>query len=97
MPPTDKTIGSILALALGDAFGARYEGGPLERALWALIGTKNGRRRWTDDTRMTIDVIESLITRGRVDQQDLAGRFARSYRWSRGYGPGAGAETDPSW
>jgi len=88
MHPT-HTITSILALALGDAFGAPYEGGPVERALWAIIGTKNGYRRWTDDTQMTIDVIESLIARGGVDQQELATRFARSYRWSRGYGPGA--------
>jgi poly(ADP-ribose) glycohydrolase ARH3 len=38
---------------------------------------------------MTIDVIESLLACGRVDQDDLARRFAKSYRWSRGYGPGA--------
>jgi ADP-ribosylglycohydrolase len=88
MHPT-HTIASLLALAVGDAFGAPYEGGPVERALWAVIGTKNGRHRWTDDTQMTIDVIESLIACGGVDQQDLATRFARSYRWSRGYGPGA--------
>ncbi len=55
---TDRIIGSVLALALGDAFGAPYEGGILERAVWALIGRRNGKRRWTDDTQMTIDVIE---------------------------------------
>lgn len=82
-------IGSILGLALGDAFGAPYEGGILERAVWALVGTQNGKRRWTDDTQMTIDVIESLVECGHVDQNDLARRFAQSYRWSRGYGPGA--------
>ena len=86
---TDRIIGSVLGLALGDAFGAPYEGGVLERAAWALIGKRNGRRRWTDDTQMTIDVIESLVACGGVDQDDLARRFARSYRWSRGYGPGA--------
>lgn len=86
---TDRIIGSVLALALGDAFGAPYEGGILERAAWAIVGKRNGKRRWTDDTQMTIDVIESLIVCGRVDQNDLAHRFAKSYRWSRGYGPGA--------
>ncbi|MFC1512369.1 ADP-ribosylglycohydrolase family protein [Candidatus Latescibacterota bacterium] len=85
----DRIIGSVLALALGDAFGAPYEGGILERAVWALISKRNGKRRWTDDTQMTIDVIESLVACGRVDQNDLAHRFAESYRWSRGYGPGA--------
>ena len=86
---TDRIIGSVLGLALGDAFGAPYEGGIPERAAWALIGRRNGKRRWTDDTQMTIDVIESLVACGRVDQDDLARRFAESYRWSRGYGPGA--------
>lgn len=86
---TDRIIGSVLALALGDAFGAPYEGGILERAVWTLLGKQNGKRRWTDDTQMTVDVMESLIACGHVDQNDLARRFAQSYRWSRGYGPGA--------
>jgi len=85
---TDRITGSLLGLAIGDAFGAPYEGGILERAVWALVGTQNGKRRWTDDTQMTIDVIESLVEYGGVDQEDLARRFAKSYRWSRGYGPG---------
>lgn len=83
-------VGSLLGLALGDAFGAPFEGGPLERGLWSIIGkTADGRLRWTDDTQMSLDLAESLIARGVVDQDDLAGRFARGYRWSRGYGPGA--------
>ena len=85
----NRITGSLLGLALGDAFGAPYESGILERAVWALLGTQDGKRRWTDDTQMTIDVIESLVEYGRVDQNDLAHRFAQSYRWSRGYGPGA--------
>ena len=85
----DRIVGSVLGLALGDAFGAPFEGGALERAAWALVGKRNGKRRWTDDTQMTIDVIESLVACGGVDQDDLARRFSKSYRWSRGYGPGA--------
>lgn len=85
----DRIAGSILGLAIGDAFGAPYEGRILERIVWALIGTRNGKRRWSDDTQMTIDVIESLVEYGRVEQEDLARRFAQSYKWSRGYGPGA--------
>jgi len=69
--------------------GAPYEGGPLERALWALIGRRAGKRRWTDDTQMTLDVMASLLAHGgTIDQDDLARRFAGSYRWSRGYGAG---------
>lgn len=84
-----QTCGCLLGLALGDAYGARFEGGFLERSLWSFIGTtRQGERRWTDDTQMTIDLVESYLETGGVDQDDLAIRFARSYRWSRGYGPG---------
>jgi len=85
----DRIMGSILGLALGDAFGAPYEGGVLERFVWTLLGTQDGKLRWTDDTQMTIDVIESLLAEGEVHQGDLAQRFAKSYQWSRGYGPSA--------
>ncbi len=85
----DRFIGSIVAGAVGDAFGAPYEGGLLERGLWKLIGKQSGKYRWTDDTQMSLDIIESLLSVGSIDQNDLAYRFAASYRWSRGYGPGA--------
>lgn len=92
MPPerlSDRFAGGLLGLALGDALGAPHEGGPLERLVWRAIGrTADGKRRWTDDTAMTLDVAESLVERGGIDQDDLAARFARSHRWSRGYGPG---------
>ncbi|MEZ4297240.1 MAG: ADP-ribosylglycohydrolase family protein [Polyangiaceae bacterium] len=82
--------GSLLGLALGDALGAPYESGPVERFVWMLMGrTLQGKRRWTDDTQMSLDLAESLIEKGRLDLDDLAPRFARGYRWSRGYGPGA--------
>jgi ADP-ribosylglycohydrolase len=86
---TSRIQGSVLGLALGDAFGAPYEGGFVERVLWRVIGTSRGKRRWTDDTQTAIDVSESLIACGRIDQEDLARRLAAGYRWSRGYGPGA--------
>jgi len=31
----------------------------------------------------------AILDRGALDRDDLARRFATSYRWSRGYGPGA--------
>ena len=86
----DKFEGCMLGLALGDALGAPFEGGPLERLLWKLIGTTpSGEMRWTDDTQMSLDVAESLIAHQSVNPNDLARRFATSYHWSRGYGPGA--------
>ena len=86
----DRICGAVLASALGDAFGAPYEGGIIERLLWMVLGRRRGSRCWTDDTQMSVDVVESLLACKRIDQHDLALRFARSYRWTRGYGPGAG-------
>ena len=82
--------GCFYGLALGDALCAPYEGGILERGLWKLIGkTKAGETRYTDDTQMSLDVAQSLLEQGKVDQDHLATKFASNYRWSRGYGPGA--------
>lgn len=86
----DRFRGAMLGLALGDAFGAPYEGGPIERIVWAIVGkTREGKRRWTDDTSMSLDLARSLCERAGLDLDDLATRFAKSYRWSRGYGPAA--------
>jgi poly(ADP-ribose) glycohydrolase ARH3 len=80
----------LLGLALGDALGAPHEGGVLERLVWRFIGfTPDGKHRYTDDTQMALDLAHSFLAGGRLDAADLAGRFARSYRWSRGYGPRA--------
>jgi poly(ADP-ribose) glycohydrolase ARH3 len=89
MPDLNQVEGCLLGLALGDALGAPFEGGVVERIAWRIIGrTKSGEMRWTDDTQMSLDTAESLVATGRVDPDDLAARFAASYRWSRGYGPG---------
>lgn len=85
----DRYEGTLLGLALGDALGAPHEGGPLERLVWRAFGrTRSGQRRWTDDTQMSLDLAASFLAQGRIDSDDLAARFAASYRWSRGYGPG---------
>lgn len=84
----DHYLGCVFGLALGDALGAPYEGGVVERLLWKLIGrTPEGLPRWTDDTQMTLDIAHSLLAVGILDQNELARRFADSYHWSRGYGP----------
>jgi poly(ADP-ribose) glycohydrolase ARH3 len=86
----DQFTGCVLGLATGDALGAPHEGGPLERFVWWILGIRSsGQLRWTDDTQMTIDLAESLLADGGVQPDSLAKRFAASYRWSRGYGPGA--------
>ena len=85
----DKYRGCFTGLAVGDALGANYEGGILERILWKMIGkTHNGKHRYTDDTQMSITLARSLLSDNGVHQEHLANSFAQSYRWSRGYGPG---------
>jgi poly(ADP-ribose) glycohydrolase ARH3 len=86
----DQFAGCMLGLATGDALGAPYEGGLPERLVWRIIGrTSDGCLRWTDDTQMALDLAESLLNEDGVRPHALAKRFASSYRWSRGYGPGA--------
>ncbi len=85
----DQARGCLLGLALGDAFGAPHEGGPVEQLLWAMIGRKGRLRRYTDDTQMALDIADCLIAMGTLDEDELANRFASSYRFSRGYGPSA--------
>jgi poly(ADP-ribose) glycohydrolase ARH3 len=85
-----RCLGAFMGFALGDALGAPYEGGVLERALWAVIGrTIDLRWRYTDDTQMMVDVANCLLDDCRIDQDKLATSLARNYKWSRGYGPGA--------
>ncbi len=90
MVTQDQFTGCLLGLALGDAMGAPFEGGGIERFVWKLIGkTKHGKMRWTDDTQMSLDLAESLIANGGLEVDHLSQQFASSYRWSRGYGPAA--------
>lgn len=90
LPSIDTVRGALLGLALGDTLGAPHEGGLLARGLWALLGrAPEGLRRFTDDTQMSLDLAESLLACDGLNQDDLAQRFARSYQWRRGYGPGA--------
>ena len=86
----EQFTGCLLGLATGDALGAPYEGGALERLVWRLIGrTRDGCLRWTDDTQMAMDLANSLLEENGLQPDALARRFAAGYRWSRGYGPGA--------
>ncbi len=86
-----RYVGCFKGLAIGDAYGAHYEGGIAERLLWRLLGkTKDGRKRYTDDTQMSLDIATSFLANNSIDQDHLAQTFSNSYRWSRGYGPSAG-------
>ena len=78
--------GCMLGLALGDALGAPYEGGVVERIAWKLIA--RGNLLYTDDTEMSIVAAESLLEHGGVDQDALATAWAKHSSWTRGYGTG---------
>ncbi len=85
----NKYTACFLGLAMGDAYGAVFESGILERFVWKLIGKTNGRLRYTDDTQMSIDLAKSFLENKKINQDKLAINFANSYKWSRGYGNGA--------
>src|SRR5579864_5749053 len=86
----DQFAGCMLGRATGDALGAPYEGGLFEQFVWRIIGrSSDGCLRWTDDTRMALDLAESLLKEDGVRPEALAKQFASSYRWSRGYGAAA--------
>ena len=63
----DKFIGTFIGLSLGDALGAPYEGGFIERFLWKFFSkTTTGKMRWTDDTQMSIDLAESILEKNKI-------------------------------
>jgi ADP-ribosylglycohydrolase len=80
---------SLAGLSIGDAFGETFfhaEGS----IRWRIHerGLAEPAWNWTDDTAMAISIYETLKRNGRIDQDELAERFARRYAvepW-RGYG-----------
>ncbi|MBI3270383.1 MAG: ADP-ribosylglycohydrolase family protein [Planctomycetes bacterium] len=86
----ERFVGSLLGLALGDALGAKHEGGILGGILWVLVGGTRGEKLWwTDDTQMAVGLAESLVECGGLDPDRLARRWADGYETWRGYGHGA--------
>lgn len=82
---TDRALGALLGLAVGDAIGTTLEfktrdsyprlsdmigGGP--------FGLKPGQ--WTDDTAMALALADSLAARDGLDEQDLLNRFSKWWR-----------------
>ncbi len=86
----DRFVGSMLGLALGDALGAKHEGGPLGQAAWWMLGIGKGDLlRWSDDTQMAMGLAESLIAKRGLDADHVAKLWAERADWKRGYGSGA--------
>jgi ADP-ribosylglycohydrolase len=86
---SDLAHDSLVGLSVGDALGAAYEGLPFNPTIARDLTPPPGvRMRWTDDTQMTLSVVETLQESGGIDQDRLARAFARRYEPGRGYGAG---------
>lgn len=92
----DRFIGCILGHAIGDATGAPFEGMPATAIHYDFGGSRKIVDRlpmdvihFTDDTQMSIGVMETLIECGTCDPDVLLARFAANYDPKRGYGTGA--------
>jgi ADP-ribosylglycohydrolase len=74
---------SLEGLSIGDAFGGRFFAPPGRDRV-----TPPPVWRYSDDTEMALSIVEILERHGRVDQEQLAGSFARRYQADphRGYG-----------
>lgn len=87
-----RTRLSLDGLAIGDAIGEMYFSRP-ETIAQHFQDDKIPMVTWlhTDDTEMAISVVETLLQKGRLDQNFLAQCFAKRFTQDplRGYGKGA--------
>lgn len=82
---TDRAIGTLLGLAIGDAVGTTLEFKPRDSypPLTDMIGggpfrLKSGE--WTDDTAMALALADSLAKHPNLDESDLMERFVKWYK-----------------
>ncbi|MEV5649270.1 ADP-ribosylglycohydrolase family protein [Nocardia sp. NPDC052254] len=82
----DVMLASLNGLSVGDALGAQF---PIlgTSVPELLAGRVAGRQwNWTDDTEMACSVAGELCEHGEIDQDRLAGAFARRLDRTRDYG-----------
>jgi ADP-ribosylglycohydrolase len=78
---------ALEGLSVGDSFGEQFFGSrPHVEAAVARRQLPPPPWRWTDDTNMAVSILEVLVEKGRIDQDELARSFARRYDPRRGYG-----------
>ena len=86
-----KFLGCLVGAAIGDGLGAWREGRRIaEKEDIASLAERVEELAYTDDTHMTIGVVESLIQSRGFDGEHMAQTFIKNYEtepW-RGYGPG---------
>lgn len=84
-----KFSGCILGVGIGDSLGRGWEGH--DRVIEdEVVKRSSGLLRYTDDTHMTLGVLESLIECKGLDVKHMALTFIKNYEAEpyRGYGPG---------
>lgn len=81
---------SLDGLAAGDTFGETFFG-PAKSVVLRIREREIAPAPWryTDDTEMAISIVEQLLQRDAIDQDDLARRFAQRMDPMRGYGQAA--------
>ena len=86
----DRTFGVLLGTALGDAFGAPFEGASIGAVDKEALHRASHPRPWryTDDTQMTLAVARSLAYRRELEPELLFAKLAGSFDPARGYGRG---------
>jgi ADP-ribosylglycohydrolase len=96
LPPDHSTRLERAAIALdglsvGDAFGQQFFRAQLHERHFTARTAPPGPWQYTDDTEMALGLFEVLDRHGHVEQDDLAGTFARRYVRNpyRGYGAAA--------
>jgi poly(ADP-ribose) glycohydrolase ARH3 len=91
----EQFTGAVIGLAVGDALGSSWEGlsagliydmGPSNK----IVAHESGDPiYYTDDTQMTIGIVQTLLECGEIQKQVLAEKFAANYHPDRAYGQGA--------
>ena len=79
-----RMLASLEGLSVGDAFGEQFLWHPEDITIRRTDVPDWG---WTDDTEMSLSIVQVLLEIGEIDQDLLALRFAESFDPSRRYGP----------
>lgn len=87
MDPLSRALRSLDGLSLGDSFGQCFFHDPDAERLLADRILPEATWYFTDDTLMSLSVVESLRRFGRIEQDALAESLAAHYAYDRAYGP----------